>query len=61
MRFSVNKFASAALYVHGLEIQLFRHTPGIGNPDPSGNARHALPNVCLTYGPHRLVRLPRTR
>lgn len=54
MRFYVNKLASAALYVHGLEIQLFRHTPGIGNTDPSGNARHALPNACLarvTIGP----------
>ena len=61
MQLSVNKIGSGTLNIDGLEIQLFRHTPGIGNTESSGNARHALPNVCVTSGPHRLVRQLRTR
>jgi hypothetical protein len=48
MRNRVNKIAPSSLLKDGLEIQIFRHSPGIGNPDSSGNARHALPNACLT-------------
>jgi hypothetical protein len=54
MRIHVNASAFFSLIEDGLEIQIFRHSPGIGNTDPSGNARHALPNACLTraaFGP----------